>query len=66
MIEFRIGGCEKVGLGEKVVDFGSGQGRSDFETGGVAARYVEDFNKAGTQAWAKRCRFLINTTWRPA
>jgi hypothetical protein len=36
------------------VDFGSDQGRSEFETGGVAC-YVEDFKRARTPVWAKRC-----------
>ena len=31
------------GAHPEVVDFGSGQGRSDLETGGVAESYGEDF-----------------------
>jgi hypothetical protein len=41
----------------EMVDFGSGQGRSDVETAGVAQRYVEEFSRARTPAWAKRCPF---------
>jgi hypothetical protein len=37
-----------------MVDFGSGQGRSEFETAGVVC-YFEDFKFAKTPTWAKRC-----------
>ena len=37
-------------------DFGSEQGLSDFETAGIAG-YSEDFKRAKTPLWAKRCRF---------
>ncbi len=39
-----------------MVDFGSEQGLSDFETEGIAC-YFEDCKIAKTQLWAKRCRF---------
>jgi hypothetical protein len=45
-----------------MVDFGSGQGRNDFETAGVAG-CVEDFKGARTQVWAKRCRFWMGTNY---
>jgi hypothetical protein len=35
-------------------DFCSDQGRSDFETVGV----IEDFKRAKTPLWAKRCRLV--------
>jgi hypothetical protein len=38
-----------------MVDFGSEQGLSNFETAGIAS-YFEDFNKAKTPLWAKKCR----------
>jgi hypothetical protein len=41
----------------EIVDFGSAQGRSDFETAGVACHAVgaiEDFKRARTPVWAKR------------
>ncbi len=44
-----------------MVDFGSEQGLSDFETAGIAG-YFEDFKRAKTQLWAKRCRFRMGTT----
>jgi hypothetical protein len=43
-----------------MVDFGSGQGRSDFEAAGVV-RYVEDFKRVRTPAWAKRCLLWMGT-----
>ena len=43
-----------------MVDFGSGQGLSDFETAGIAG-YSEDFKKAKTQPWAERCRLGMGT-----
>jgi hypothetical protein len=45
----------------RMVDFGSKQGLSDFETGGIAG-YVEDFKRAKTQLGAKRCRLWADTT----
>jgi hypothetical protein len=39
----------------QMVDFGSEQGLSDFETAGIAG-YFEDFKKVKTPPWAKRCR----------
>jgi hypothetical protein len=45
----------------QMVDFGSKQGLSDFETGGIAG-YVEDFKRAKTQLGAKRCRLWADTT----
>jgi len=51
-----------------MVDFGSEQGLSDFETNGVAVSaiagivgYVEDFKRAKTPLWAKRCRLWMGT-----
>jgi hypothetical protein len=44
----------------QVVDFGSEQGLSDFETAGIAC-YVEDFKRAKTPLWAKRCRLWMGT-----
>ena len=43
-----------------MVDFGSKQGLSDFETAGIA-RYFEDFKRAKTQLRAKRCRLWMGT-----
>jgi len=40
----------------EVVDFGSEQGLSDFETAGIAC-YFEDFKRAKTKLRAKRCLF---------
>jgi hypothetical protein len=48
-----------------MVDSGSGQGRSEFETGGVASHAVgviEDFKRARTPVWAKRRYFGMNTS----
>jgi hypothetical protein len=44
----------------EVVDFGSGQGRSDVETAGVAA-LRRGFAGARTPAWAERRRFWMGT-----
>ncbi|MCX5822373.1 MAG: hypothetical protein NTY86_02405, partial [Deltaproteobacteria bacterium] len=44
----------------EMVDFGSEQGLSDFETAGIAG-YFEDFKRAKMQLWAKRCRFRMDT-----
>jgi hypothetical protein len=44
-----------------MVDFGSEQGLSDFETAGIA-RYSEDFKRTKTPLWAKRCRLWIGTS----
>jgi hypothetical protein len=38
----------------EIVDFGSGQGRREFETGSVA-RCVENFKFARTPVYAKKC-----------
>jgi len=46
----------------QMVDFGSEQGLSDFETGGVAG-YVEDLKRAKTPLRAKRCRLWMGTSW---
>jgi len=43
-----------------MVDFGSGQGLSDFETGGIAC-YFEDFKRVKTLPRAKRCRLWMGT-----
>jgi len=53
----------------EMVDFGSGQGLSDFETDsvavivstGIAHGYFEDFKSAQTKLRAKRCRFWMDT-----
>ena len=44
----------------EMVDFGSERGPSVFETGGITS-YLEDFKKAKTKRWAKRCRFWMGT-----
>jgi hypothetical protein len=41
-------------------DFDSEQGLSDFETSGIAG-YCEDFKRAKTPRWAKRCRLWMGT-----
>ena len=46
----------------EIIDFGSGQGRSEFETGNVA-RWVEDFKFARTPDWAKICYFWMGTNY---
>jgi hypothetical protein len=43
-----------------MVDFGSEQGLSNFETAGIAG-YVEDFKRAKTPLWAKRYRLWMDT-----
>jgi hypothetical protein len=43
-----------------MVDFGSEQGLSNFETAGIAG-YVEDFKRAKTPLRAKRCRLWMGT-----
>jgi len=45
----------------QMVDFGSEQGLSNFETAGIAG-YVEDFKSAKTQLWAKRCCLWMDTS----
>jgi hypothetical protein len=45
-------------------DFGSEQSLSDFETAGIAG-YVEDFKRAKTPLWAKRCRLWTDTNYVP-
>jgi len=42
-----------------MVDFGSGQGLSDFETGGMAC-YFEDFKRAKTPPGAERYRLWMD------
>jgi hypothetical protein len=44
----------------QMVDFGSEQGLSNFETAGIAG-YVEDFKRAKTPLWAKRYRLWMDT-----
>jgi hypothetical protein len=44
-----------------MVDFGSEQGLSNFETAGIAG-YVEDFKRAKTPLWAQRCRLWMGTS----
>jgi len=44
----------------QMVDFGSGQGLSDFETAGIVG-YSEDFRRAKTPPWAERCRLWMDT-----
>jgi len=39
----------------EMVDFGFGQGLSDFETAGIVG-YFEDFKRAKTPLGSKRCR----------
>jgi hypothetical protein len=46
-----------------MVDFGSEQGLSDFETAGIAC-YFEDLKRAKTPLWAKRCRLWMGTKER--
>jgi hypothetical protein len=41
-----------------MVDIGSEQGLSNFETAGIAG-YFEDFKRAKTPLWAKRCRLWM-------
>ncbi len=45
-----------------MVDFGSEQGLSNFETAGIAG-YVEDFKRAKTPLWAKRCCLWMGTNY---
>jgi hypothetical protein len=45
-----------------MVGFGSGQGLSDFETGGIAC-YFEDFKRAKTLTRAERCRLWMGTSY---
>ena len=47
-----------------MVDFGSEQGLSDFETGGIV-NYFEDIKIAKTQLLAERCRFWTDTNYDP-
>ncbi len=44
----------------QMVDFGLEQGLSDFETAGIVL-YSEDFRRAKTPLWAKRCRLWMDT-----
>jgi len=48
------------GVRPQMVDFGSEQGLSYFETGGIVG-YVEDFKRAKTPLWAKRCLLWMDT-----
>jgi len=43
-----------------MVDFGTGQGRSDLATAGVA-RLRRGLQRARTLAWAERCRLWMGT-----
>ena len=45
-----------------MVDFGSEQGLSDFETTRITG-YFEDFKRAKTQLWAKRCRLCMGAIY---
>jgi len=45
-----------------MVDFGSEQGLSDFEITGRTS-YFEDFKRAKTQLWAKRCRLWMGVIY---
>jgi len=45
----------------EMVGFGSEQGLSDFESAGIA-RYFEDFKRAKTKLWAKKCRLWVGTS----
>ena len=56
-----IGYSLLVSVRPQMVDFGSEQGLSNFETGGVAG-YVEDFKRAKTPLRAKRCRLWMGTS----
>ena len=44
----------------QMTDFGSRQGLSDFETGGIAC-YFEDFKREKTLPRAERCRLWMGT-----
>jgi len=46
-----------------MVDFGSGQGLSDFETGKIAC-YFEDFKRAKTPPRVERCRLWTDNSLR--
>ncbi len=46
----------------QMVDLGSEQGLSNFETAGIAG-YVEDFKRAKTPLRAKRCRLRMGTNY---
>ncbi len=48
------------GVRPQMVGFGSEQGLSDFEPAGIV-RYFEDFKRAKTPLWAKRCRLWMGT-----
>ena len=45
----------------RMVDFGSGQGLSDFETIGITC-YFEDFKRSKTPIRAERCCLWMDTT----
>ncbi len=49
-----------VNVRPKMVDFGSEQGLSNFETAGIAG-YVEDFKRAKTPLWAKIYHLWMGT-----
>jgi hypothetical protein len=44
----------------QMIDFGSGQGLSDFETGGIACCF-EDFKREKTLPRGERCRLWAGT-----
>jgi hypothetical protein len=44
-----------------MVDIGSEQGLSNFETAGIAG-YVEDFKRVETPLWAKKCRLWMDSS----
>ncbi len=52
----------RVSVRPQMVDFGSQQGLSDFETAGIVG-YGEDFKRAKTPLRAKRCRLWADTSW---
>ena len=45
----------------QMIDFGSGQGLSDFETGGIAC-YFEDFKREKTPPRTERYRLWMETS----
>ena len=51
-----------VSVHPEMVDFGSGQGRSDFATAGVV-RLRRGLQRARTPAWAERCRLWMDTSY---
>ena len=59
-LEFGAMRLDLTSVRPQMVDFGSEQGLSNFETAGIAG-YFEDFKKAKTPLWAKRCRLWMGT-----